>query len=76
MTRKLFYDDEDIIGYSDDIIADIEENIEGMDEDEREIFDELIEELKQYDWDLVKVSYHPMGAYVVRKLVEEWGTKE
>ena len=71
MTRKLFYDDEDIIGYSDDIIADIEENIEGMDEDEREIFDELIEELKQYDWDLVKVSYHQMGAYVVRKLVEE-----
>ena len=70
MTRKLFYDDEDIIGYSDDIIEDIEENIADLDEDEREIFEDLITDLKQYDWDLVRVSYNPMGAYFVRKLVE------
>lgn len=70
MTRKLFYDDEDIIGYSDDIIEDIEENIADLDEDEREIFEDLITDLKQYDYDLVKVSYHPMGSYFVRKLVE------
>ena len=71
MTRKLFYDDEDIIGYSNDIIADIEENIADIDEDDRDLFDELIKDLKQYDWDLVRVNYHPMGSYYVTRLVEE-----
>lgn len=65
--HKVFYDDEDIIGYSDEIIADLEEN----GEDEDELINELIEELKKYDYDLVICHYHPMGAYFVRRLIEE-----
>ena len=68
---KLFYDDENIIGYSDDIIADIKENIADIDEDEREIFNELIEKLEKYDNELVICYYHPMGAYYVKRLKEE-----
>ena len=65
--RKVIYDDEDIIGYSDEIIADLEEN----GEDDDELINELIEELKKYDYDLVICHYHPMGSYFVRRLIEE-----
>lgn len=71
MYRKVFYDDEDIIGYSDDIIEDIIENTPADELAENEVLQELIEQLKKFDWDLVVCHYHPMGAYFVRRLVEE-----
>lgn len=69
--KKLFYDDENIIGYSDEIIKDIKENMKDMDENDKEVFNELIEELERYDYELVVCYYHPMGAYHVSKLKEE-----
>lgn len=67
MERKLFYDDETIVGYSDDIIEDLKEN--GDDEDES--IQELIDDLSKYDYELVICRYHPMGAWFVSRLIEE-----
>lgn len=70
MYRKVFYDDEDIIGYSNEIIADIKDNMSPEDLAEDELMQELIAELEKYDYELVVCHYHPMGAYFIRKLVE------
>lgn len=43
-----------------------EENYENIKE-----LSELLEDLSNYDYELVKVSYHPMGAYKITKLIEE-----
>lgn len=53
-----------IIGYSDDIIADIINN--NWDEDELTI--DLLNELNKLDRELVYIYYHPMGAYTCYKL--------
>ena len=67
MYNNVIYVDEKIIGYPQDIIHDIE-TYEFNDEDEKSIFDDLIEELKKHD-DLVLCEYHPMGSYGVWDLV-------
>lgn len=71
MERKLFFDDETIIGYSDDIVDEIIENDPAAAEEDESIVD-LIADLRTYDWELVKCSYEIMdGSWNVRRLIEE-----
>jgi len=64
---EIIHDNENIIGYSWDIAEEIESELELMDEGERSLFQELIDELEKYDG-LVRCNYHPMGSYFVEDL--------
>lgn len=68
MRGDIIHDDVNIIGYSWDIADEIREEMENMDEDDKELFQELLDELEQHDG-LVRCNYHPMGAYWVEDLV-------
>jgi uncharacterized membrane protein (DUF106 family) len=74
--KNIIYDNyENMIGYNEDIIENVKEEIirqlgEKNYENIKELA-ELLEDLMNYDYDLVKVSYHPMGAYKITKLIEE-----
>ena len=69
--QKFFYDDEDIVGYSDEIADDIRKWIENYPEDDNTLNYELLDQLRQFDYDLVHCVYHPMGAWTVYKLIHE-----
>ena len=62
---NVIYDDDLIIGYSDDIVTDIINNFDGDDDD---LILELVDKLEELDRELVYISYHPMGAYTCYKL--------
>ena len=68
MERNIIYDDENIIGYSDDIAEDIRTYCEP--EDELQI--DLANSLDELDHELVRCVYHPMGAYAIYRLNEEY----
>lgn len=68
MRGEIIHDDENIIGYSWDIADEVREEMENMDEDDRELFQDLVDQLEEHDG-LVFVSYHPMGAYIVEDLI-------
>ena len=67
MTCKVIYDDEEIIGYSEDIVSDFLENGDNDDE----LINDLINRLNELDHELVYIDYHPMGAYSVYRLNKE-----
>lgn len=74
--KNIIYDNwENIIGYNEDIIENVKEEIKKQLEEENyeniKELSELLEDLSNYDYELVKVSYHPMGAYKITKLIEE-----
>ena len=64
--REVIYDDETIIGYSDDIVYDFTVNLNSEDSDE--LVNELVKRLSELDHELVYIWYHPMGAYTCIKL--------
>ena len=74
--KNIIYDNwENIIGYNEDIIENVKEEIKKQLEEENyeniKELSELLEDLSNYDYELVKVSYHPMGTYKITKLIEE-----
>lgn len=76
MKNIIFDNYENMIGYNEDIIENVkEEIIKQLGEKNYENIKELAELLEElylnYDYELVKVSYHPMGAYKITKLIEE-----
>ena len=68
---RVFYDDESIVGYSEDIIKDVMTIYDVNDEDELEMTATLVYSLAKYDNELVICRYHPMGAWCIKRLVEE-----
>lgn len=65
--ETVIYDDETIIGYSNDIVRDLIAN--GIDDSEEyELERDLIAKLNELDRELVLINYHPMGAYTCYKL--------
>lgn len=82
MARKLFYDEENIIGYSDEIVDEFREeltnvlNDESISDDEKTSLirksGELISQLERYDYELVECEYYVMDdSYIVRRLFVE-----
>lgn len=75
-TRDLIFDDENVIGYSDDVARYFHFCFENeMDDEDRDLwkddYDALFENLEKVDG-LVHVWYHPMGSLTVYKLNEEY----
>ena len=71
---KVYYDDETIKGYSDDIIKDFKRLMTKAIKDEdfdtlstiSDVLD-LMHDLKGYGHTKVTCSYHPMGAWVIKE---------
>lgn len=62
--RDVIFDDENIIGYSDDIALAL------LDDSDDELIHDLIDVLSTMDFELVKCVYNPMGCYTVYKLID------
>ena len=73
MERKLVHDDENVFGYSSEIAEEVKEVLATIDDEEvAEPFIDLLEQLEQYDYELVYVRYEVMdGSYEVNRLIEE-----
>lgn len=67
--ENIIFNDETMIGYVWDIKRYIE-NEQPKDEDEKQIFNELLADLEQHD-ELVICYFHPMGSYIVNDLIEK-----
>lgn len=69
MNNKIIYDGEDMIGFAGDIFEDLLTNT-NTDERDEEVMD-LFTQLALIDRDtLIRVSYHPMGAWVIKRYKE------
>ena len=70
--REIIHQQETIIGFASDIIDECQEEMEDY-PDYAEQGQDLINELEPYvdDDDLVICDWHPMGAWVVRRLKAE-----
>ena len=82
--NRVIYDDENIIGFAQDIIDETKDlmikAINDNDKDVRETFEvsfDLIDQLESHIGELVVCVYHPMGAYKVYELeAKEMTTEE
>lgn len=68
LENLFFWDDDVVIGISNAIMDDAEK-WECDSYDDEEMKQELIDKLSQYDWEIVRCWYHPMGAWNVDVLV-------
>lgn len=66
----VIHDNENIIGFTWDIIREVENNLEREDESDREISKQLLKDLNSH-YGLVKCCYHPTGTYTVYDLYTE-----
>ena len=78
--NRVFYDDEKIVGVMADVVDDLDEKmkeaIDKHDWDQMESFGEYVDLIKELignfeEDDLVLCEYHPMGAWVVSRLIKE-----